>query len=159
LIVLFILILILIVIVIIIKHEIIQRESSMDPTHVRCHFPTLLYCWSLLPQWLRPRLRLSVLALMLLVLILGGGFGWVVHRARVQRDAVAAIEGAGGSVRYELFTLSSKNYKFETPQWLLSHLGADYVGTVKAVYLSGPIQQVRGGRSWSRQKTQSTPTW
>jgi hypothetical protein len=28
---------------------------------------------------------------MVLVLIIGGGLGWVIHRARVQREAVAAI--------------------------------------------------------------------
>jgi hypothetical protein len=34
---------------------------------------------------------------MLLVLILGGTFGWVARRAQVQRDAVLAIQRAEGS--------------------------------------------------------------
>ena len=37
----------------------------------------------------RRRLRISVRGLMALVLIVGGGLGWVIHRAHVQRDAVA----------------------------------------------------------------------
>jgi hypothetical protein len=48
-----------------------------------------------------PRMRLSVRALLILVLILGSGFGWVAYRVRVQRDAVAAIKRAGGSVEYD----------------------------------------------------------
>ena len=42
-------------------------------------------------------------ALMLLVLLVGGGFGWtvhIVHSARIQRKAVAAVEAAGGYVFY-----------------------------------------------------------
>jgi hypothetical protein len=35
---------------------------------------------------------------MVLVLIVGGGLGWFVRRATVQRDAVEAITAAGGSV-------------------------------------------------------------
>ena len=38
---------------------------------------------------------------MALVLLLGGGLGWVVHCARVQRDAVSAIRRAGGNVFYD----------------------------------------------------------
>ena len=53
------------------------------------------------PKSWRHLLRLSVRALMVLVLITGGGLGWVIHRARVQREAVAAILRAGGSVMYE----------------------------------------------------------
>ena len=40
----------------------------------------------------RRRLRLSVRALMVLVLITGGGLGWLVYSARIQRDAIAAIQ-------------------------------------------------------------------
>ena len=34
-------------------------------------------------------------------LFLGGRLGWIVHRAKIQRDAVAAIQRAGGSAFYE----------------------------------------------------------
>jgi hypothetical protein len=37
---------------------------------------------------------------MVLVLITGGGLGWVIHRAQVQRDAVAAIKRVGGHIGY-----------------------------------------------------------
>jgi hypothetical protein len=50
-------------------------------------------------SWFR-RPRLSVRASMVLVLLLGGGIGWVVRIARIQRGAVAAIQRAGGRVWY-----------------------------------------------------------
>ena len=51
-----------------------------------------------LPKSSRRWLRLSVRGLIVLVLILGGGLGWVIRAARIQRDAVEDIErqGAGG---------------------------------------------------------------
>ena len=79
-----------------------------------------------LRRW-RPRLRLSVRGLMVLVLVLGGGFGWVVHRARVQREAVAAIKRAGGEVSYD--GSSSVTTRARGPswkKWLVVHLGIDY---------------------------------
>jgi Leucine-rich repeat (LRR) protein len=54
------------------------------------------------PPLCLPRLR--VRSLVILVLLLGGGFGWTVntvHRGRMQRAAVAAIETAGGVVFYD----------------------------------------------------------
>jgi hypothetical protein len=48
----------------------------------------------------RRRPRLSVRALMAIVLVVGGGSGWLAYRIRVQRDAVRAVERAGGAVRY-----------------------------------------------------------
>ena len=49
----------------------------------------------------RHRVRVTVRMMMTLVLILGSGLGWIVHRARVQREAVGAIYRASGSVVYE----------------------------------------------------------
>ena len=40
-------------------------------------------------------LRISVRGVIVLVLVIGVGMGWIVRRARIQRDAVAAIENAG----------------------------------------------------------------
>ena len=65
---------------------------------------------------------------------------------RVQRDAVAAIEQAGGSVRYKFFMLSSRNYRFEIPSWLSSHLGPDYLASVKGVHLPPPTRGHRRGK-------------
>ena len=52
--------------------------------------------------WYLP--RVSVRTRMILVLLVGGGFGWTVQTvrsARVQREAVAAIERVGGYVFYD----------------------------------------------------------
>ena len=86
----------------------------------------------------RLRLRLSVRVLMVLVLVFGGGFGWVVHRARVQREAVAAIERAGEVVDYDETFLSpdssnalpTRNWK----GWLVDHLGVDYFESAVEVF-------------------------
>ena len=86
------------------------------------------------------RLRFSVRALLLLVLVVGGGLGWVVRRAHVQGDAVAAIERAGGSVVYE-WARSDREYapgaRLEPPwpSWLVRWLGPDYFGDVVEVYI------------------------
>jgi hypothetical protein len=39
--------------------------------------------------------------LIVLVLVIGGGLGWVVREAHMQRDAVAAVVKAGGTVLYD----------------------------------------------------------
>src|SRR5215213_10651885 len=86
--------------------------------------------------WCRLPVRLSVRVLMVLVLILGCGLGWVVHRAHIQRDAVAAIERAGGGVMYEWqFKNGIPNPagKPWVPKWLVDLVGVDYIGN--AVYV------------------------
>lgn len=55
----------------------------------------------LLPKWLRQWLRISVRGLIVLVLIIGAGLGWIVHGVRSQREAVAAIRRDGGAVLYD----------------------------------------------------------
>ena len=68
-----------------------QRKGHQDP-NMSNYWP---------PYRPRQCFHMSVRVLMVLVLVFGGGFGWVVHRARVQREAVAAIERAGGAVGYD----------------------------------------------------------
>src|SRR4051794_29521037 len=79
---------------------------------------------------------------MLLVLVVGGGFGWIVHRARVQTAAVAAIKRAGGDVYYEWDVTRDNSPTGLTlqangapgwPKWLVTRLGPDYFGNVVAV--------------------------
>jgi internalin A len=85
------------------------------------------------PKSCRGRMRLSVRALMVIVLITGGGLGWVVHRARVQRDAVAAIERTGGYVAYDWQRVQdtvSRDKKPGYPEWIVRLLGMDYFGHV-----------------------------
>ena len=48
----------------------------------------------------RRYLRFSVRGLIVLILVIGAGLGWIVRRASIQRNAVATIERAGGGVDY-----------------------------------------------------------
>lgn len=90
----------------------------------------------------RSYFQISIGAFVLLVLILGGGFGWMVHCARVQRDAVDAIRRADGSVwygwQYKKGT-ASRSWISESraPRWLINALGVDYFDTAVAVEQMG----------------------
>ncbi len=84
---------------------------------------------------------------MIIVLVLGCGFGWVVRRAHIQRDAVAAVVKGGGRVWYDWEDLVSRvapdgEYRSGTPmtkrappgpKWLFDRLGPDYFGQVRQV--------------------------
>ena len=87
------------------------------------------------PRWRRLIPRLSVRGLMVLVLIVGGWLGWVVRSARVQREAVAAIDRAGGFVRYDFQEVipSFEQPRPPWPRWLVDALGVDYFAQVVAV--------------------------
>ena len=61
----------------------------------------------------------------MLVLGIGGAFGWVVQRARVQRDAVAAIQRAGGTVWYDWVSVGSWHDN-PSSEWLVERAGFDY---------------------------------
>jgi len=91
-----------------------------------------------MPWWRRLRSGMSLRVLMVVVLVIGGGLGWVVYRARVQRQAVAAIESAGGKVYYEWDWAGypSPGAKPGPPRWLFDALGPDYLGYVVAVQFS-----------------------
>ncbi|MGO9468924.1 MAG: hypothetical protein ACLQIB_22020 [Isosphaeraceae bacterium] len=92
----------------------------------------------------RQAVRLSVRALMALVLLIGGGIGWVAYRARVQGEAVASINKAGGSVLYDwqfaggtTAGTCQEGRKPWAPRWMVDFLGPDYFGTVILVNLEG----------------------
>jgi internalin A len=90
-------------------------------------------------SWFR-RPRLSVRASMVLVLLLGGGIGWVVRSARIQRGAVAAIQRAGGRVWYSWEFKDGKpisNSRPWWPRWLVDRVGVDYFGRVVMVVENG----------------------
>ena len=103
------------------------------------------------PWWRGPRVRLSLRALMIAVLVLGGWLGWIVRGARIQREAVAAIQRGGGSVRYDwewatfrylpdgrlVQPMPKPGSKPPWPEWLVARLGPDYFGGVKEVVV-GP---------------------
>ena len=84
-------------------------------------------------------LRFSVRGLIVSVLIIGGSLGWMAHAARIQREAVAAVERAGGTIRYNWEwkngKLKSKG-KPNEPGFLVDFVGADFFGHVTDVKLS-----------------------
>jgi internalin A len=90
---------------------------------------------------LKWRPRLSVRALMLAVLVIGGVLGLVLHRARVQHEAVIAIQEAGGSVCYHWQRIG--NYMITgptSPTWwdsFMARLGPDMFGRVVWVGFNG----------------------
>jgi hypothetical protein len=93
------------------------------------------------PWW--TYMRLSLRGLIVLVLLIGGILGRTVHQAQVQREAVAAITRAGGSVYYDwqvrkdgLILSTTKPW---APNWLVKLVGIDYFGHVARIDL------LRGG--------------
>src|SRR3954451_22428566 len=95
--------------------------------------------------WRRPGVRPVVRALVVVVLLVGGGLGWVVHRARVRRVAVAAIVRGGGEDLYDWGGTHDRDPdgpvyrpnpggKPDWPKWLIDHLGPDYFGDVSVVF-------------------------
>jgi hypothetical protein len=87
------------------------------------------------PRCRRQRLHVTVRTMMTLVLIVGAGLGWIVHRAQVQRQAVAVIREAGGSVIYESQLRTFSSGKPWWPKWVTEILGIDYFDDVNTVYL------------------------
>jgi hypothetical protein len=90
----------------------------------------------------RRLLRISVRGLMAFVLLVGGGLGWVIHRAHVQRDAVAAIRRVGGEAAYNWEWSNGSpvtpRSKPPWPDWVRRILGPDFLDTVTFVRLMGP---------------------
>src|SRR5580700_7143156 len=89
---------------------------------------------------MRPiRMRMSVRVLMLLILLLASGMGWLAHCARVQREAVAAVEKAGGRAIYEWSRTPgaglNPSARPRGPKWLVDRLGVDYFGNVSLLFL------------------------
>ena len=78
---------------------------------------------------------------MVLVLITGGGLGWVIYRARVQREAVAAITRAGGEFAYSWQRSNGlpvlPRQKPPWPEWVRNRIGPDFLGTATFVRLMG----------------------
>jgi internalin A len=87
----------------------------------------------------RTRLHFRLRSFLVLVLVLGCGLGWLVRRAQIQRNAVAAIRRAGGYVKYDWEWKDLEPIpvgKPLWPQWLVSCIGVDYFGSVSYVHLN-----------------------
>jgi internalin A len=87
----------------------------------------------------RRYLRFSVRGLIVLVLVNGAGMGWLVHKARIQREAVGAITTAGGNVAYDWDWSNGTSVaggKPWAPRWLVDRIGIDYFGHVTFVFLN-----------------------
>jgi hypothetical protein len=83
-------------------------------------------------------LRFSLRAMIVFVLLIGCGLGWLVRSAHVQRDAVAAIRNAGGVVLYDWEWNNGKSIpggKPWAPKWLVGLIGVDYFAHVTSVWL------------------------
>ncbi len=86
----------------------------------------------------RRHLRFSVRGLIVLVLAIGAGLGWIVRSARIQREAVAAIRKSDGIVYYDWQStpgLTTPAGKPRVPRWLVDLIGVDYFGHIRAVSL------------------------
>jgi internalin A len=83
--------------------------------------------------------RLTVRGLIVFVLLIGAGLGWLVRSAHIQRDAVAAITNAGGSVYYDWEKSNgvwiSGGHPW-APRWLVNRIGVDYFGHVTSVWFT-----------------------
>jgi hypothetical protein len=92
-----------------------------------------------------------------LVLVIGAALGPVACSARIQRDAVAAIDGAGGNATYNWQTRNRKNVRQSqppAPRWLVNLIGVDYFGHVTSVMLRSSRSGVRVAMSHVGRLTQ-----
>jgi hypothetical protein len=102
------------------------------------------------PRDWRELLRMFLRSMMILVLIIGSGLGWVIHRASVQRDAVAAIRRAGGLAHYDwelhYGRYDPKHVLWQVsiveparrppwPPWIVALLGIDALTEVKMAHI------------------------
>ena len=75
------------------------------------------------------------------MLLLAVALGWIVHRAEVQRTAVAAIRRPGGTPIYEWDMKNGVHISNGRPWWpqqLVALIGVDYFGDVVAFTGGGP---------------------
>ncbi len=84
--------------------------------------------------------------MIVLVIVIGAGLGWMVHRVQVQRDAVAAIRGSGGTILYNWEWKDGRpdpNRKPWAPKWLVNRFGVDFFGdVVQASLIQGGFDAV-----------------
>jgi len=87
-------------------------------------------------RWWHRYLRFSMRGLIVLVLVIGGGLGWIVRSARDQFAAVKAIQAAGGNVSYEWEWKDGRPIRNGAPWWpkrLSDRIGVEYLCSVARV--------------------------
>lgn len=90
------------------------------------------------------RLTFSLRTSMVLLLAVAAWLGWITHKARQQRIAVAAIKQYGGQVDYECGSVNGKIGDVGepwAPNWLRTRIGEEYFRDIAFVTL-----YVDGGR-------------
>jgi Leucine Rich repeat len=94
---------------------------------------------SVAPEPNRPRRRfgLRLWGLMVVVLTIGLGLGWLKYRLRSQREAVDAVERAGGWIYYDYMKENSPNRRPYGPTWLNKLVGPD------SLFLFSDVVEVR----------------
>jgi hypothetical protein len=88
------------------------------------------------PPRRRRRFTLSLRALMVLVLIVGGGVGWKVARASKQRKAIAALGQLGASITFDYQVLDEDSFPGGepwAPAWLRNYAGDEYFQEITGV--------------------------
>jgi Leucine Rich repeat len=94
------------------------------------------------------RFRLSLRALMVIVLVSGGLIGWKANRAHTQRRAVEAIKAINGNVVYDFQYAGndvltpapfSARKEPDAPKWLRNLLGDEYFQEVTMVDIRSPV--------------------
>ena len=108
------------------------------------HFPTfgrLVLGLASALTWFLGRLHAYARVCLAIALLIAGLFGWREYVVHTQRDAVAAIESAGGFVSYEWNWRNSQPLRSSWPDaWrksLAGELGSDLFGSIVAVDLHG----------------------
>ena len=81
-----------------------------------------------IPKPKRRWLQFSLRTFLVLVTVFAVWFGWLTHKAREQRKAVAWVEKMGGGVIYDA--------EPPGPKWVRDILGIDFVADVSSIYLS-----------------------
>ena len=83
-------------------------------------------------------LRFSLRGLIVVVLVIGVWFGWLVRGARIQHEAVEAIRRGGGWCLYDWQWRGHHGEYFGepwAPRWLTTLIGVDYFGHITEVNL------------------------
>ncbi len=97
----------------------------------------------------KPRFRLSLRAMMVLVLVAGGPLGWKVNRAHTQARSVEVIVADAGRVSYDFQETGGpqidSNAQPWAPLWLRKQMGDEYFQEVTRAHLYG----VQAPETWA----------